>query len=161
MSIMERIFKLQRSPALSISDYAAIGPVDGGAPWGFLDPNDRSMTIATKRKIVNLSAAYTATAYDTNTFFTIDTAVTFTLPAASAALVGVFYDVAVIADVTVVIAATNASELILFNDTAANSFTWSTSSEKVGAGARLICVSATKWLAQFITEETQTTTVTT
>lgn len=161
MSILERLFRLQASPALSISDYAAIGPTDGGAPWGLADPRDNSIIIAQKRKVVNLSAAYTAVAKDTNTFFTIDTAVTFTLPAASATLVGVFYDVMVIADVVVVIAATNAGELILFNDTAANSFTWSTSSEKTGAAARLICVSSTKWACQFITEETQTTTVTT
>ncbi len=161
MSLLERLFAFQNNPASSITDYANIGPTDGGAPWGIADPTYKTIQIGQKKKIQNLSAAYTAVGADSGTFFTVDTAVTFTLPAASAALVGVFYEVAVIADVIVVIAATNASELIIFNDTAANSFTWSTSSEKTGAACRLTCVSSTKWLVTLWTEETQTTTVTT
>lgn len=159
MSILERLFKFQRNPALSISDYAAIGPVDGGAPWGIADPNTRAIQIAQTKKIVNLSAAYTVTILDSNTLFTVDTAITVTLPAVSAALTGVFVDIIIIADVTVVVAAT-ANQMITFNDVDADSLTWSTSSEKIGASLRATC-NGSFWLIQLMTEETQTTTVTT
>lgn len=157
---LKNLFR-EKTNALAISDYAQIQSNNGGAPWGDSDPASRSVFIPLRRRVVNLSAAYTFTPYDTSYFFTIDTAITVTLPAASAALVGIYYELMVIADVTVVVAATNASELIMFNDTAANSFTWSTSSEKVGASCKALCVSATKWAIQLMTEETQTTTVTT
>lgn len=159
MSILERLFKFQRNPALSISDYAAIGPVDGGAPWGIADPTTRAIQIAQTKKIVNLSAAYTVTIFDSNTLFTIDTAMTLTLPAVSAALTGVFVDVIVIADVSVTIAAT-ANQMITFNDVDADAIAFSTSSEKIGASFRATC-NGSFWLIQLMTEETQTVTVTT
>lgn len=125
------------------------------------DAENNALLIGQKRKVKTVSAAYTVVGEDTGTLICVDTAATVTLPAASADLIGVFVDIACIADVTIVIAATNAGELITFNDVAANSFTWSTGGEKVGASARLTCISATKWLVQLMTEETQTTTVTT
>lgn len=113
------------------------------------------------RKIKTVSAAYTVADEDTGSLICVDTAATVTLPAASANRIGMEVEIAVIADVTVVVAAANAGELVMFNDVAANSFTWSTSSEKVGASCKCTCISPTKWLVQLMTEETQTTTVTT
>lgn len=148
-----------KTAALSISDYAAIGPADGGPPWGDADASSRSIWIPRRRRIVNLSAAYTPTVYDADTFFTIDTAITVTLPASAAAYIGIAYTFYVIADVTVVIAGT-AGELVTLNDIAANSFTFSTSSEKISACVEMINTGA-KWLTIHHTEETLTVTVTT
>lgn len=134
---------------------------EGGSPIGIADVDRRAIMVGTIRKVKNVSAAYTVVEEDTGSLITVDTAATITLPAAAANLVGIHVEIAVIADVTVVVAATNAGELVTFNDAAANSFTWSTSSEKIGASCRATCISATKWLIQLMTEETQTTTVTT
>lgn len=135
---------------------------EGGAPIFTVDLARRALKGGRILRVKNVSAAYTLLDdEDSGSLITVDTACTLTLPAAAGSLVGVFFDIAVIADVIVVIAAANAGELVMFNDVAANSFTWSTSSEKVGASCRLTCISATKWLVQLFTEETQTTSVTT
>lgn len=86
-------------------------------------------------------------------------AVTFTLPAVAAGLKGCYVDVFVVADQTVTVAGT-AGELVTFNDAAANSVAFSTSSEKIGAGIRALC-DGTSWLIIPRTEETQTMTVAT
>ena len=134
-------------------------PEEGGAPIGVIDLEDRSMEIHTKIPIKVLAAAYTFVAEDTGTFFKCTAALTLTLPAVSAAFKGCHLWVFVAADVTVVIAAT-ADEMITFNDVDADQITWSTSSEKTGAAAHIIC-DGTAWMIMLMTEETQTTTVTT
>lgn len=149
--------------ALAGVPFRIIGDQDaeeGGGHIGILDMNDRSLQIGMKQPIKNLAAAYTPTSEDTGTLFTLSGAMTFTLPAAAARYKNVYYELVVIADVTCVVAAANAGELIMFNDVAANSFTWSTSSEKVGAACKLIC-NGVSWIVILMTEETQTTTVTT
>ena len=135
-------------------------PEEGGRAEPIWDAEFNALLIGLKRKIKTVSAAYTVVGEDSGTLICVDTAATVTLPAASADLIGVFVDIAVIADVSVTIDGT-AGELITFNDIAANSVAFSTTSEKVGASVRATCISATKWLIQPMTEETQTMTVTT
>lgn len=120
-------------------------PEEGGEPIGVLDLEDRTIQVGMKLKIKNVSAAYTIDPEDSGSLITIDTAATLTLPAATQNLKGVYVDVMVIADVTVVIAAATAGQLIMSNDIAANSFTWSTGSQKVGEAVRLVCNGAS-WL---------------
>lgn len=133
---------------------------EGGAPMFIVDADARALIANTIRKVKFISAAYTVLLEDTGSLLVVDTAVTITLPAAATLPVGFHVDIAVIADVTVVVAGT-AGELVVFNDAAANSFTWSTASEKIGASVKMTVISSSKWLAQFMSEETQTTTVTT
>jgi len=114
------------------------------------------------RKVEAKTTAYSITSADWGKLFTnrgASGSVTFTLPAVAAAESGFYVDFFVVADQDVVIAST-ADQMITFNDVDANAITFSTSSEKVGAAATLIC-DGTSWLAILHTEETQTTTVTT
>lgn len=53
------------------------------------------------------------------------------------------------------------SQLIAFNDVAANSVALSTSSEIIGGGFLFTCLSSSKWHCCPLTEETQTVTVAT
>ena len=87
--------------------------------------------------------------------------VIFTLPAASALLIGMKVKVrACVASQTVTLAGT-AGELITFNDAAANSVSFQTSSEIIGGELEATCVSATKWFISIRAEETQTVTIAT
>jgi hypothetical protein len=87
--------------------------------------------------------------------------VTFTLPAASTARLGMSVTFrACVAAQNMVIAGT-AGELITFNDIAANSVTFSTGSEIAGAEVKATCNSTSKWFLSLRTEETQTATVAT
>ncbi len=132
---------------------------EGGAPIGVIDLGDRTLQIGTKLPIHTLAAAYTFVAEDSGTFFKCTAALTFTLPSASAAFKGCHCWIYVAADVTVTIAGT-AGELTTFNDIAANSVAFSTSSEKVGACIHALCDGVT-WMIIVQAEETQTMTVTT
>lgn len=114
------------------------------------------------RDVEAKTAAYAITPADWGKLFTNRGAtgsVTFTLPAVSAVQSGFYVDFFVAADQDVVIAST-ADQMITFNDIDANAITWSTSSEKLGNAATMIC-DGTSWLAILHTEETATTTVTT
>lgn len=120
----------------------------------------------TAQKLVQVvlpkTADYTLTAADLGGFFTTRGAagaVIFTLPAVSASYKGAsveFYN-AVDQDMTI---AGTAGELITFNDAAANSIAFSTSSEKLGAYVKAVC-DGTSWLIIQGVGETQTATVAT
>lgn len=87
--------------------------------------------------------------------------VIFTLPAASAARIGMSVLVrAAVAAQTVTLAGT-AGELVTFNDAGANSVSFQTGSEIIGGAFRATCISATKWFIEIMAEETQTVTVAT
>lgn len=134
-------------------------PEEGGEPFVDVDMEDRSLKMGTKLPIKELSAAYTFVAEDTGALFIIKAALTLTLPAASAAFKGCHLWVFNKTDTSLTIAAT-ADEMVTFNDVDADAIAFSTTSEKVGAAAHIVC-DGTHWLVMLMTEETQTTTVTT
>ena len=122
--------------------------------------------MSTANKLVPTVTAKTANYTFTNTdwggIFTNRGAtggITFTLPAVSATPVGAYVEVFVAANQDVTVAST-ADEMITFNDIDANAVAWTTSSEKLGAAAKFLC-DGTSWLCFLMTEETQTTSVTT
>lgn len=120
--------------ALSISDYAAIGPVNGGAPWGDADSASNSIQIPTRLPIKTIGAAYTTTLFDTGTVFIITGAITFTLLDPVAALIGHHYWCYIGADVSVTFNTVTATsdKFVVFNDAAADSIAFSTGSQKIG-----------------------------
>lgn len=116
----------------------------------------------TRADVVAKTAAYTVTAQDGGKIFTNrgDTdAITFTLPAVSAAVTGMRVWFYAVAGQNLAVAGT-AGELVTFNDAAANSVTLSTSSEIIGGCIEAVC-DGTSWLIILHTEETQTATVAT
>lgn len=106
-------------------------------------------SINRKRVISAKTADYTvAFPGDNSKLFTntgASGAVTFTLPAASAALVGSWVEVLVTADQTVTVATATTDTLICANDIAADSIAWDQANEKIGNGGTLICVESGKW----------------
>jgi hypothetical protein len=113
---------------------------------------------------VTKTADYTVVDADDRTVFNNLGAVgsvTFTLPAASTARLGMSVTFrACVAAQNMVITGT-AGELITFNDIGANSVTFSTGSEIAGAEVKATCISTSKWFLSLRTEETQTATVAT
>lgn len=71
-------------------------------------------------------------------------AIVFTLPAASQAIKGVYYDFLGVADYDLTVAAATADTLLTKNDIAADSIAMSTSGEKIGGYMRFIC-DGTQW----------------
>lgn len=69
-------------------------------------------------------------------------AVTITLPASSDILAGSYCDVYVTDNQSVTVATTTTDTLIVDGDAAADSIAWSTSSHKIGNGARFVCIGA-------------------
>ena len=106
-------------------------------------------SINRKRVVSAKTTAYTvAFPGDNGKLFTntgASGAVTFTVPAASAALVGSWFEVLVTADQTVTVATATTDTLIVANDIAADSIAWDQASEKVGNGGTFICVESGKW----------------
>jgi len=121
------------------------------------------MSNEARRTIEAKTAAYSVVfPSDNGKFFTNrgdGDALTFTLPAVTAALEGSWCEFHVVAGQNVAIAGT-AGQLVTFNDAAANSVTFSTANELIGAHATAVC-DGTSWLIILSTEETQTATVAT
>jgi len=117
-----------------------------------------------KRPVSAKTAAYTVLNKDCGTLFTTtgaSGAVTFTLPTASAANAGVWFEFFNSVDQTMTIACATNDTLIVFNDVAADSIAFSTASEKIGGGVRVVS-DGSKWLV-FVAlgAETQTPTIAT
>lgn len=116
----------------------------------------------TVRKYVAKTADYTVTNADRNVKFTNSGAsgtVVFTLP--STAALGLEYWFGVVADQTVTVTAGTADTLIAYNDVAADSISFGTSSEKVG-GMVHIYGDGSKWVAELsLGFESQTVTIVT
>ena len=114
------------------------------------------------RDVVAKTADYTVLEADNNTLFTnrgAGGAVVFTLPAT--AKKGLRYGFFVAADQSVTVTAGTAGTAVAFNDAAANSVAYSTSSEKIGAMIEVIG-DGTGWLyINHLGAETQTPTVAT
>ena len=131
-----------------------------GGPIVDVDMASKSLLMRTKLIVETLAAAYTVTVNDSGKVFIVNTAITVTLPASSAAMKGVHVTIVVGADVAVTIAAT-AGELVAFNDVAANSIAFSTSAEKAGNAVHFVN-DGTKWYALVhLAAETATPTIAT
>lgn len=87
-------------------------------------------------------------------------AVTITVPTATEALVGNWFEVFVTDDQSVTVATATTDTLIVDGDQAADSIAWSTSSHKMGNSARFICVNSSggyRWACQLYPAATSTT----
>lgn len=137
---------------------------EGGSPIGEIDVDFRTMKIGQKQNIRDVAANYTVDKEDSGWLLCITAAVTITLPTPDSTWEGVYVDIFNAADNSVTISTNTTDTLITFNDIAADSVAWSTSSEKIGAAGRFIAhnVGGTyKWLHLHFTEETLTETVST
>jgi len=111
-----------------------------------LDSNQRIDSIAFTANVVAKTADYTVLATESGTIFTTEgtTAnVNFTLPAAADGLVFWFFNAE---DFNLTVTADTADTLIAFNDIAADSVAYSTSSEKIGNGF-MVFSDGSKWMA--------------
>ena len=114
-----------------------------------------------QRELVAAAASVTITPGDAGkTFHTTGATGTITLTFQSAALFqpGDSIHVLAVADQTLTLAFT-AGQLITFNNGAATSVSLQTSSEKIGGGFILTCLTSSKWHCLVLCEETQTVTV--
>lgn len=110
--------------------------------------------------IVAKTASYTVTDADKGTWFTNrgDTdAITFTLPVPSAANAGNTYRFSAVAAQSLGVTGTT-TNLVTFNNVAATSVKYATSSEIAGGGFE-VTSDGTSWLVLILGEETQTVTV--
>lgn len=159
MGLLDMLFR-EKGDSLSSSGYAAIGNVTGGKKWGFAHYDKRAIEIPMVKTMKDISAAYTVTKYDSGKFLVATAALTITLPTPDATWRGIFVDVFVKADVDVVIATQTTDTLVTKNDLAADSVSYATSGEKIGAASRFIC-DGTLWYHIPMVEEAVTVTVVT
>jgi len=120
-----------------------------------------------EREYINTTASITLSAGDVGkTIGNVGASgtVTITLPSAAVCQMGGDIVVLSCADQTLTVTGT-AGEFIALNDVAANSVSLGTTSEKASGGFRFTAVGSgtapTKWHVAYMTEETQTVTVTT
>lgn len=117
------------------------------------------------RRVVSAKTAdYTVKESECGTLFTTtgaSAAVNFTLPTADADNVGLWYEFFNAADQNMTITSGTADKMVVFNDVAADSIAFSTASEKIGGGVRVVS-DGSKWLV-FVAlgAETQTPTIAT
>lgn len=113
----------------------------------FIFDDDLIGNTAGWRNVVAKATSYTVLAADNNTLFTTQGAVgavTFTLPTIAKGLRYRFFNEAA---QTMTIASVVADTLVVFNDLAADSISFSTASELIGNGIEVIAnADATKWL---------------
>lgn len=103
---------------------------------------------------INKAANYTVVAADNGTLFTASAAAVFTLPAVAPGLTFEFLN---LADANVGVASASAGEIVWLHDVAANSLTFSTSSEKIGGRLRFRANAAgTKWYVENLSINTVT-----
>lgn len=159
MGLLDVLFR-EKSPTNEVSDYARVQSNGGGRKWGDADPATRSIMIGTRLPIKTISAAYTVSDYDTGAVLIVNAAATITLPACTVARTGMHVTVVVGGAGAVTIQATS-GELVAFNDLAANSIAFSTSSEIIGNAVHFVC-DGTKWYALVhLAAETATPTIAT
>ena len=107
-------------------------------------------TLGQLKTVTAKTSDYTVTAVESGTIFTTEGAggaVNFTLPSQGAGLHFWFTNAE---DQNMTITADTADTMVTFNDVAADSVAFSTSSEKVG-GAAFVFSDGTKWMVQLMT----------
>lgn len=113
-----------------------------------LDAYNRIPSLAATLNVVTKTAAYTVLVEDSGTVFVADhasTAPNFTLPTIATANKGVFYIFFNIGAAGMVVTSDPADTLVVDNDIAADTLTWSTALHMIG-GAVLVVCDGTKWL---------------
>lgn len=127
-----------------------------------LNANGQIPNLAALLRVSAKTAAYTVLASESGTFFSTEgatAAVTFTLPAPTAVSAGTFYFFYNAEDIDMTVASGTADLMVAFNDVAADSVAFSTTSEKVGSGL-LVVGDGAKWFALvMLGAETATPTV--
>jgi len=99
------------------------------------------------REVVALTASTTLTNDDMGKVVTnrgASGSVTITLPTPSADNAGGMVEVRVVADQTVIVNCSTNDKIVIFNDAAADSVAWQTSSEKIGGGGCFVS-DGTNW----------------
>jgi hypothetical protein len=127
-----------------------------------LDGNNVMQTLIWTPKVVTKTANYTCKAYESGTIFVTTgatAAVTFTLPPISDGPF-IFYFING-ADQNMLVASQTADTLVTFNDLAADSVAFSTSSEKIGGFVIAVCDGTSVFGLTPIIQEAQTVTVAT
>lgn len=159
MGLLDILFR-EKGSSLSSSGYAAVGVTNGGSKWGFAHHDKRAIEIPRVIRMKDIAAAYTVVKNDTGSMLVATAALTVTLPAPDSTWRGVYVDVFVKADVDVVIATATADTLVTFNDLAADSVSYATSAEKIGAASRFICDGVLWYHIPMVNEAATVTTVT-
>ena len=124
-------------------------------------PGLRQGTI--EREVIALTASTTLSNYDLGKTFTnrgASGSVTITLPTPSGDNKGGEIRVRVVADQTVVVDCATADKIVIFNDAAADSVAWQTSSEKIGGGG-MFESDGTNWFYNPLNAGANTVTTTT
>ena len=112
----------------------------------------------TEREVIALTASTTLSNYDLGKTFTnrgASGSVTITLPTPSGDNKGGEIRVRVVADQTVVVDCATSDKIVIFNDAAADSVAWQTSSEKIGGGG-MFESDGTNWFFSSISGGTAT-----
>lgn len=158
MSLLDILFR-EKGSSLSSSGYSHQGVADGGKKWGFAHHDKQAIEIPTVRTIQTVAAAKTLAATDTGKFFLVDGAVTITLPTASASLKGVWAEFIMLQDETLTITGETADQIVAANNASADSVAFSTTTEQIGSGARVLC-DGSRWIVMpILGSETVTPTV--
>jgi hypothetical protein len=90
-------------------------------------------------RIKSIAANYTVSENDNGSLITVSAAATVTLPAPSATYKGMWVKIVNLADTNLTIASGTADTLVVMADAAADSATFSTSSEKIGGAVEAVC----------------------
>lgn len=132
----------------------------GQAPG--LNANGQISNMAFTPRVISLTAARTLTAADSGAYIhnaAMTAAVTLTLPAIST---GPFYfKIIQGAAYAITVTAATADTIITFNDVAADSVTFSTSSEIIGGHYEVICDGTYLFVLPILASEAQTVTIAT
>ncbi len=129
-----------------IEHQSVMKTIEGKAPA--IDQYGRINGLGATLNVVEKTASYTPKVEESGTVFVANhatVAVTFTLPTIAAANAGVFFDFVNIGAAGMVVASDPTDTLIVDNDIAADSLTWSTASHIIGGAVRVVC-NGTKWL---------------
>lgn len=133
------------SPVLHNSQMAM---ENGSLPMA--DSYGRISQLAATLNVVAKTASYTCLPEESGTFFIANhasVAVNFTLPTIATGLKGVYYDFFNVGAAGMVITSDPSDKLVVDNDAAADTVTWSTASHIIGGSARVVCDGAL-WYVQ-------------
>lgn len=123
-----------------VQHYSAMETVNGNAP--ITDQYNRISKLSATLNVVEKTAAYTCLVEESGTVFVANhasSAVNFTLPTIAASLKGVYFDFVNKGAAGMVITSDPSDKLVVDNDVAADTLTWSTASHIIGGACRVVC----------------------